>query len=328
MCQNEGIERAERVCQAILGVNIDAAIGRLTLDTLTPMALEVALSVQQELQARQEEVDRVHYQQVERARFEAELAKRRYMRVDPDNRLVADSLEAEWNEKLRQVNQAQEDYEHQRQVTQIELSEQQKAEITALANDFPRLWNSPQTPQRERKRMMRLLIEDVTLCDGEEITAHVRFKGGTVTTLQLPRPKTAWELHTTPPDVVAEIDRLLDKHTDLEIVPLLNAQGMLTGKEHEFDVTAVQRIRRAYGLKNRFERLREKGLLTMQELAEKLHVTTKTVKDWKNGGLILGYHYNDKLECLYEPSGAYPVKWKRKYSVSKPQTALCVESLV
>jgi DNA invertase Pin-like site-specific DNA recombinase/DNA-binding XRE family transcriptional regulator len=328
MCQNEGIERAERVCQSILGVNIDAAIGRLTLDTLTPMALEVALSVQQELQARQEEVDRVHYQQVERARFEAELAKRRYMRVDPDNRLVADSLEAEWNEKLRQVNQAQEDYEHQRQVTQIELSEQQKAEITALANDFPRLWNSPQTPQRERKRMMRLLIEDVTLCDGEEITAHVRFKGGTVTTLQLPRPKTAWELHTTPPDVVAEIDRLLDKHTDLEIVPLLNAQGMLTGKEHEFDVTAVQRIRRAYGLKNRFERLREKGLLTMQELAEKLHVTTKTVKDWKNGGLILGYHYNDKLECLYEPSGAYPVKWKRKYSVSKPQTALCVESLV
>lgn len=327
MCQQEGIERAERFCQSILGVNIDAAIGRLLLDTLTPMALEVALSVQQEMQARQEEVDRVHHQQVERARYDAELAKRRYMRVDPDNRLVADSLEAEWNEKLRMVKQAQEDYERQRKVTPMELSEQQKAEITALANDFPRLWNSPQTPQRERKRMVRLLIEDVTLCDGEKVTAHVRFKGGTVTSLHLPRPKTPSELRKTPPEVVAEIDRLLDEHTDLEIVQFLNAQGMLTGVEHEFDAIAVQRVRRAYSLKSRFERLREKGLLTMQELAEQLQVSTHTVKDWKNAGLLRGYHYNDKAECLYEPSVDYPVKWKRKYSDRKPQTAHCVESL-
>jgi hypothetical protein len=202
ICQREGIEHAERICQSILGASIDAAVGHLLLETLTPIALEVAMSVQLELQARHDEVDRVHHQQIERARYEAELAKRRYMRVDPDNRLVADSLEAEWNEKLRQVNQAQEEYERQAQVTQNELNEQQKAEITALANDFPRLWNSPQTPQRERKRMVRLLIEDVTLRYGEEIAVHVRFKGGPVTTLNLPRPKTASELYATPPDCI------------------------------------------------------------------------------------------------------------------------------
>jgi DNA invertase Pin-like site-specific DNA recombinase len=327
MCQQEGIERAERFCQSILGVNIDSAIGRLLLDTLTPMTLEVALSVQHEMQTRQKEVDRVHHQQVERARYDAELAKRRYMRVDPDNRLVADSLEAEWNEKLRRVNQAQEDYERQQKVTQMELSELQKAEITALANDFPKLWNSPYTPQRERKRMLRLLVEDVTIYGGEEIDVHVRFKGGTVTNLKLPRPKTVAELNKTPPEVVAEIDRLLDEHTDLEIAQVLNAQGMLTGMEHRFDVAAVQRVRRAYDLKSRFERLREKGLLTMQELAEQLHISTNTVKDWKNTGLLRGHHYNDKAECLYEPSVDYPVKWKRKYSDKKPQTAHSVKSL-
>ena len=327
MCQRDGIERAERVCQYILGARIDEAIGSLLLDTLTPMALEVALAVQQELQARHEEVDRAHLQQVERARFEAELAKRRYMRVDPDNRLVADSLEAEWNEKLRLVNQAQEEYERQRQVTQMELSEQQKAEIEALANDFPRLWNSPQTPQRERKRMVRLLVEDVTLRDGEDVTAHVRFKGGTATTLNLARPKTAAELYTTSPDVVAAIDRLLDEHTDLEIAQLLNARGMLTGKGHGFDVAAVQRVRWGCGLKSLFERLREKGMLTKQELAEKLNVSTHTIKDWNSHGLLRGHHYNDKHECLYEPSGEYPVKGKQKYAAARSQRATCSESL-
>ena len=153
MCQRDGIEHTERVCQYILGANIDATIGHLLLDTLTPMALEVALAVQQELQTRYEEVVRAHRQQVERARFEAELAKRRYMRVDPVNRLVADSLEVEWNEKLRIVNQAQEEHERKRQATQMELNEQQKAEIAALANDFPRLWNSPGNADRQGARV-------------------------------------------------------------------------------------------------------------------------------------------------------------------------------
>jgi DNA invertase Pin-like site-specific DNA recombinase len=327
VCQRDGIEHAERVCQYILGANIDAAIGRLLLDTLTPMALGVALAVQQELQTRYEEVDHAHRQQVERARFEAELAKRRYMRVDPDNRLVADSLEAEWNEKLRMVNQAQEEYERQRQATQMELNEQQKAEIVALANDFPRLWNSPLTPQRERKRMVRLLIEDVTLCDEEEVSVHVRFNGGTVTTLNLPRPKTAAELYTTSPEVVAAIDRLLDEHTDLEIAQILNTQEMLTGKGHEFDVAAVQRVRCGNGLKNLFERLREKGMLTTQELAEKLQVSAHTIKDWNNHGLLHGYHYNDKHQCLYEPSGDYPVKGMHKYAAKRSHRATCLESL-
>ena len=88
---------------------------RLLVETVTPLALEVALAVQQELQTRLEEVDRLRRKQVERARYEAELARRRYLHVDPDNRLVADSLEADWNEKLRALTEAQEQYEQQRQ---------------------------------------------------------------------------------------------------------------------------------------------------------------------------------------------------------------------
>lgn len=101
--------------------------------------------------------------QVERARYEADLAQRRYMHVDPANRLVADALEAEWNSKLRALNEAQEEYERLRQADRLAIDAAQRARIAALASDFPRLWQDPRTPDREKKRMVRLLLEDVTL---------------------------------------------------------------------------------------------------------------------------------------------------------------------
>src|SRR5581483_6929372 len=125
--------------------------------------LEVTLAVQEELRSRAEEADRLRRQQVERARYGAELAQRRYLRVDPDNRLVADSLEAEWNAKLRALAAAQEEYGHQRAADGLGVGSSARAEILALATDLPRLWRDERTPQRERKRLLRLIVEDVTL---------------------------------------------------------------------------------------------------------------------------------------------------------------------
>jgi len=98
-----------------------------------------------------------------------------------------------------------------------------------LAHDFPRIWEDPKTADRERKRLVRLLLEDVTLIKTEEITAHVRFKGGITKTLTLPRPLSAWEARKTPADVVTEIDRLLDHHTEKEIAGILNERGVRSG---------------------------------------------------------------------------------------------------
>ena len=123
-------------------------------------------------------------QQVERARNEAELAQRRYLRVDPDNWLVADSLEAEWNAKLRALGAAQEDYNRQCAAQAAALTANQLQQVMALVTDFPRLWRDPATPQRERKRMVRLLLEDVTLLRADEIIAQVRFRGGATHTLR------------------------------------------------------------------------------------------------------------------------------------------------
>jgi hypothetical protein len=207
MCQKEGISHAEPFCQQVNGEQIDRIVSELLVQTMTPMALDVVLSVQQEVQTRIDEVDRLRRKKVERARYESDLAQRRYMHVDPANRLVADSLEAEWNSRLRALNEAQEEYERLRQADHATVDEAQRARIEALASDFPRLWQDAKTPDRERKRMVRLILEDVTLIKRDQITMHVRFKGGATRSFTLPRPLRAHELRKTSEAVIREIDR-------------------------------------------------------------------------------------------------------------------------
>lgn len=300
VCQREGIERGQPVCQRLVGAGLDRAIGDLLVETVTPLALEVTLAVQQELQARAEEADNMRRQQVERARYEAELAQRRYLLVNPDNRLVADSLEAEWNQKLRALAAAQEDCERRREADAHVLDAEQRQQVLGLATDFPRLWRDPTVPQRERKRMVRLLLEDVTLLRADDITAHVRFRGGATHTLTLPLPLSAPELRKTHPSVIAELDRLLDDHTDAEIVDILNARGMQPGVADRFSLRIVYTLRRDYQLEERFTRLRRRGLLTLEEMSALLEADPATVKVWARQGRVASVVYNDKGQRLYE----------------------------
>jgi len=155
VCQRDAIEHAISICQRVVGDHIDNAVGKLLVESVAPLALEVTLSVQQELQARIEEVDRLRKKHVERARYEADLAQRRYLRVDPANCLVADLLEADWNEKLRALTLAQEQYEQHRRQDRITTDEQQRARIAALASDFPRLWQDPKNSSSLRSRTVK-----------------------------------------------------------------------------------------------------------------------------------------------------------------------------
>jgi DNA invertase Pin-like site-specific DNA recombinase len=313
ICQSEGIETATSKCQSIQGLGIDEAISALLVETVTPVTLEVALQVQAELEARATEADALRRQGVERARYEADLARRRFMETDPGNRLVVDVLEAEWNDKLRALHDAQEELENRHAQDLAELDEERRKQILALATDFPRLWNDPKTPQRERKRMVRLLLEDVTLTKGDEITAGVRFRGGATQTLSLTPAQPAWQLRQTSAEVIAEIDALLDDHTEGQIARILNERGLLSGEGKPFHTIIVRNIRRDYGLKKRYDRLRDAGMLTPEEVAEQLNIAISTLNNWRRAGFLRAYPVNDKNECLYEPLGEdAPVRDKHK----------------
>jgi hypothetical protein len=244
------------------------------------------------------------------------------MHVDPGNRLVADSLEAEWNQTLRAVSEAQERYEKQKQADGAALSDKQRASIMALARDFPRLWKDPRTPDRERKRMVRLLIADVTLLKGADIRAQVRFNGGATRTLHLAKPKSAWQLRKPEPAVVAEVDKLLEDHTEAEIAELLNRKGLTSGTGKRFHRLIVRRMRVVYGLKSRYKRLRARGLLTIPEMAKRLHVCQTTIKLWRRAGLLAAHRYDDKDQYLFERPGAdAPVKHQRQDKTKRLKTA-------
>ena len=306
-CQRRGIEDATRICQSVPGEALDAAIGELLLATVTPVALDVALAVQAELEGRAAEADGLRRQHVERARHGADQARRRYMAVDPDNRLVAVNLEADWNEALRALTQAQEEYERQT-AKASPLGEQDKARVAALASDFPALWSDPRTPQRERKRMVRLLLNDVTLSRDGAITAKVRFKGGQTTSLEVAVRLPAPEARRTPASVIAEIDRLLDQHTEAGVADQLNQAGILSGTGQPFHSGIVHHIRVKHGLASREQRLATRGLFHLTETADRLGVCPTTVKKWHHDGLLIGEAVNTKGEHYYQIPAVTPRK--------------------
>ena len=300
-CQNRCIQDGTGRCQAVPGGVVDDAVGKLLLDTLTPHALEVALTVQAELDTRAAEADALRRHHVERARHRADLARRRYLAVDPDNRLVADSLEADWNDALRALQAAREDYERASAAATATLTDQAKRQIGSLATDFPALWSNPHTPQRDRKRMVRLLVDDVTLHKTDRIHLHVRLRGGQTRSLAIAIPPTSWQARQTRPDTVAALDRLLDTHTDAEAAEALNAQGHRSGENKPFTAGIVVHVRHKYHLPSHADRLRAQGLLTTTELAQRLAVHPSTVKSWTKAGILNSHKANDKNERLYQP---------------------------
>jgi hypothetical protein len=237
------------------------------------------------------------------------------MSVDPSNRLVADTLEADWNQKLRALAEAQDECERQQQTDRVAIGEQRREAVLALSSDFQQVWENPQTPDRERKRLARLLLEDVTLVRREQINVHIRFRGGVTQSLTLPLPQSAAQLRKTKEGVIAEIDRLLNTNTEREIAAILNEKGLRSGEGKAFDRTIVVRLRYAYDLKDRFSRLRAAGFMTMEEMSSRLHVLPCTVKKWRDKGLLRALRYNDKGECLYEsPDALLPRKGAHKRS--------------
>ena len=193
----------------------------------------------------------------------------------------------------------------------VTKKEQQK-EVLNLARDFPKLWKNPKTPAREKKRMIRFLIEDVTMIKREDITLHVRFKGGATKTLKLPLPPKGWQHALTDPEIVEIIDGLLDDYNYSEIAAILNERGYKSGTGLQFDRQIVTGIRNRYNLKTRYARMRKTGKLTPDEVANLLGVSMQTVWRWGKNGVIKTYPYNDRNGCLYEHPGVHSPLMKKR----------------
>ena len=284
----------------IPGAFIDRAIGVLLIELVEPVVLETALSVHEELQARNDEVAALREQAVQRAREAAELARRRYMETDPGNRLVADVLEAEWENGLRAVREAEEECDRRRAEDRLAVGDDARRRILALATDFPRLWNDPATPNRERKRMARVLLEDITLTRGTRgVLAGIRLRGGQTRQLCVPFDRdTNPRKHRAP--IIAEIEELLVQQADAQVAAILNQRGRTNCNGKPFNAHMVGHIRRSRGLKTRTQRLRDQGMVTTRELADQLGISEWTVRDLVRKRLLDRHQCADRC-FLYQP---------------------------
>ena len=325
ICDRAHGARGEPNCQSIAGVPIDEAIGKLITDRMTPAAVELALEIRKEIEARHAEADRLRLRAVERAQIDADLAQQRFMLVDPNNRLVADTLEREWNDKLRALAKAQEEREHGRQKDQLAVDDAIRDRLVAMTTDFTTLWRNPSLPNRERKRLLAYLIEDVTLIKlpAEGTTKiHVRFKGGKTETLTAQNPKSSAQQVKTQPMVVELVDKLLDHHIYAEIADILNQKGIRPGgsarqgqADARFTGLRVAYLVHRYALRSRYDRLRERGMLTKVEAAARLGICESTLTRWVEHGLVTRHAYSGQAYLYEEPGPNPPIKhcsrWNR-----------------
>jgi DNA invertase Pin-like site-specific DNA recombinase len=306
-CRQAHAQLAEKTCQTMRGDGIDQVVAACFLEAIQPAQLAVALSTLDQLEARAKQIDRQWQLRLERAQYEADLAHRRYNAVDPDNRLVARSLERDWNEKLTEAEQLQREYAALPKPTALLITPQERERILALAQNVPEVWHAPTTSQAERKQLVRYLIKDVTLTKREQvIEARIRWQTEALTDLTVPRPKRAADARRTDPQVVARVRELAPIYTATQIADRLNQEGWRAGLGGSFTASKVDWIRIAYDIPLDCPEgpgfcpsgQRGDGRYSALAAAELLNVNVSTITDWCNAG---------RLECVR--AGTHGPRW-------------------
>lgn len=272
--------RANRSCMTIPCPALDQAVQRRVLETVDAKTLALALAAHDELSKRDESLTRQWNMRLERVQYEADLAQRRYEEVDPTNRLVAASLEKRWNEALVRVEEVHHQMANfQRQQTRT-FTPQQRGQILALAGDFPRLWKFETTSAKDKKRMLRLLVDNITVERGEgrKVALHVCWSGGAREDLEAILPRKVQDQVRHPSARVEEVRRLAKNQTDAQIVELFNGRGERTAKGNPFTIASIRWIRHKHGIAA--PQLKLPHELTVDNIAERFHVSRGVVYYW------------------------------------------------
>ena len=292
--RREGL--ATKDCMSFRCDLLDAAVSEQVLKALQPAELELALAAVRELESRDQTIMRQWQMRLERAEYEVALAERRYQEVDPSNRLVAGTLERRWNDALAHLEDLKKQAaEFQRQEARI-VTPEQKAKVLALARDFPRLWHAPSTHDKDRKRMLRLLIKDITvekLAEPRQLSVHIRWHGGALTDLSVPLPPKAADRLRYPSATVERVRELAHNLPDAQIADQLNREGHVSSTGKPYTRSIISWIRWRHQIQApKFKTPEE---LTVQQVAKQFGVTHSVVYDWIEKGTIKARRFNNGM---------------------------------
>jgi uncharacterized protein YndB with AHSA1/START domain len=280
-------------CLNVGGTVIDQAVADAFLQAITPAAIEaMRLSVEQ-LQANHDAALSQWRLEVERARYEAERAERRYRAVEPENRLVARGLESEWENRLRDLAAAESELRRREQQRPSAIRPEQLQAIRRLGSDIRQVWVATTTTDRDRKELLRTLLEEVILnLKRAEGQAHLtlRWRGGAFTTLDVPVPKFKPMGPRTDEDTISLLRRLAALYPDEVIAGIFNRQGRKTATGERFTANQVGSLRRYRGIP-RYQPPAtppDGELVTIRKAAQILGMNTSSIHRWLADGFIAG----------------------------------------
>jgi DNA invertase Pin-like site-specific DNA recombinase len=293
-CSGKDIVQGRGVyCLNVGGIQIDQAVTEAFLKALTPAAVEATEQAMQQLEADQDAALSQWRLAVERARYEAERAERQYRAVEPENRLVARGLETEWEKRLRDLAAAETELERRQQQRPRTLGLEEKSRLRALGSDLRKVWTAPTTTDRDRKELLRTLLEEVTVAVyRSEHKAHLtlRWRGGELTEIDLPLPRSQPRGRRTSEDTLSLLPRLAALYPDEVIAGILNRQGRKTASGERFTALHVGSLRRYRGIP-RFEPSAEPPqgeVVSIRKAAQILGMNTSTIHRWLAEGFIAG----------------------------------------
>lgn len=295
VCELARREYGDPTCQTFIVPHIDEAIIQVFLEAVQPAHLEVALAALEQVETQQQSLAAQWEQRLERARYEAELARRRYERVDPDMRLVAAELERRWEDKLQTQQQLEREWVQIQARELRPLTAADKALIRQLAQDVPALWYADTTTPEERKRLIRCLIQDVSLDSFTKPSFNlirICWHSGTTTLVEVERPKPGCR---TEKAVVERVRELAQHYPDDQIADILNTKEVQTATDKAWNRRRVQTLRKNYAIPTACPYStsqpgpRGDGLIAASEAAERLGVSHSIVTHWFRQGLLAGH---------------------------------------
>ncbi|MBV8288922.1 MAG: recombinase family protein [Hyphomicrobiales bacterium] len=279
-------------CLSVGGVQVDDAVTKAFLAALEPAKLAAAVAAAERLEADRDTALKQWRLAVERAGYQAQRAERRYRAVDPDNRLVARGLEREWEEALKALEAAKADLARRESERPHVISQQERERLLSLGPDLVSLWNANTTAPRDRKELLRTLIDEVIVkVDRDAFAAHLtlRWKGGALTEIDFALPRSRPATIRTDEDTVALLRRLAVHYPDPVIAGILNRQGRTTAYGHRFDRNRVGNLRRHWKIPGFQEKTQADGeLMTIRQAADALSVAPSTIHRLLNDGMIAG----------------------------------------
>ena len=291
LLRREGL--ATKSCMVFRCDLLDGVVAEEMLKALQPAELELALAALHELESRDQSILRQWQMRLQRAEYEVALAERRYQEVDPANRLVAGTLERRWNDALVHLEDLKKEAaEFQRQEAHVATPEQ-KAKVLALAKDLPRLWQAPTTQSKDRKRMLRLLIKDITVdkpANQKQLLVHIRWQRGACSDVSVQLPPNIADRVRYPAAVVDQVRDLARYLPDTEIADQLNREGQASAKGLPYTVKIIQWIRYRYRIPP--AELNRPEELTVRQVAERFGTSDQVVYYWIGHGIIRSRRIN------------------------------------